>query len=152
MLTLLSERCRDVQISITKPLTMSFHRMLSFPFGHHWWAEVVGAELVSKGYKYKSTEEEKPQAIYLSEQHCFVMTVFKYLQSRLVLSVKNYQKHVTLCWSSPLSQVKSISCHVILIYCWLTIEPTLFPLSLLSWRVCEQGGTDCAVEIGCWKT
>lgn len=70
--------------------------MFSFPFGHQWWPEVVGAELVSKGYKYKYTEEEESQAIPLSEQHCFVMTVFEYLQSRLVLSVKKIQKHVPL--------------------------------------------------------
>lgn len=48
----------------------------------------IGTELVSKGYKDKNTEEEEPEDVPSSEQHYSVTTMFKYLQSRVVLSVK----------------------------------------------------------------
>lgn len=69
--------------------------MFVCPYRHQWCPEYIGTELVSEGYKYKNTEEEESKAIPLSEHH-FVTITFEYLQSRLVLSVKNDQNHLSL--------------------------------------------------------
>lgn len=94
MLTLFSEKCIDIQVSIMKALTIYQNVFLSL------WASMVirstsEQSWSAKATSIKKTEEEEPKAIPLSE-HCFVATTFVYLQSRLVLSIKNYQNHPSL--------------------------------------------------------